>query len=110
MSAVMTRRRAAARGRDREPYRQASLFGQIVSPPPLEVDEPIASPDDEDVRVGPLAGTGTLDAAMSALWNDLHAGEPAACPICGGELEPQRSPGSGAVVGGRCGTCSATLA
>ena len=106
MSAVLTRRRATARGRDREPYRQASLFGQIVAPPPLEA-EPVASPEDDEIG---LAGTQTLAAAMSALWNDVHAGEAGACPICGGELEPQRSPGSGAVVGGRCGTCSATLA
>jgi hypothetical protein len=117
MSAVLTRRRRMSHERDPVAYRQASLFGQVVAPPPLEVGapaEPIAQPE-EEIRVThaapaelPEVASGTLDAAISALWNDLLAGESGTCPMCGDALEPQRSAGAG-VHGGRCGTCSATL-
>ena len=119
MSAVLTRRRTN-RGRDRDGYRQASLFGQVLAPLPLEVahdEEPVA----EETRTAPaeapravpaelatVAATPTLDAAISALWEGLLAGELGACPVCGDDLEPQRSAGAG-VIGGRCDSCSTTL-
>jgi hypothetical protein len=123
MSAVLTRRRTKGRGRDREGYRQPSLFGQVVSPPPLAsreelsvegavFDVPTTDTDAESGAQGigtALLETRTLDDAISGLWTGLRSGEPGACPVCGSALEPRHSAGSG-VVGGRCGGCSTTLA
>jgi hypothetical protein len=134
MSAVLTRRRRArARGRDTE--RQASLFGQVVAPPPQRPSSPAAPPsgrapvatasapvhepveaavfdvpttDDPDVRATALAEP-TLDEAICGLWAGLLASEPGDCPLCGSALAPRHSAGAG-VVGGRCTGCSATLA
>jgi hypothetical protein len=135
MSTVLTRRRTSrGRDHDRESYRQPSLFAQVVTPLPLErearpeaavFDVPITDPpeagdtvaaDAASTLVGPaptvaepmLAGR-TLDEAISELWSGLLAGEPGACPVCDGELEPRHSAGAG-VVGGRCGSCATTLA
>jgi hypothetical protein len=62
-------------------------------------------------RTGPkredLTGP-TLDDVISRAWEVLRADVPAACPACGGELEPRHSAGAG-VVGGRCNSCGATL-
>jgi hypothetical protein len=119
MSAVLTRRRHPrdrSRERDRETGGQASLFGQVVAPPrPREVDDravadrAIADRAIADRAVAePLAGP-TLDAAISSLWSGLSAGEPGACPACGEAMRPRYSAGAG-VVGGRCDSCSLTLA
>ena len=121
MSAVLTRRRTKVRAR--EGYRQPSLFGQVVSPPPLpprqELSVEAAVFDvptiDTDAEIGAQAvgsamlETETLDDAISALWTGLRSGEPGECPVCGAAMEPRHSAGSG-VVGGRCGGCSTTLA
>ena len=123
MSAVLTRRRTKGRGRDREGYRQPSLFGQVVSPPPLPPREDLSveaavfdvPTTDTDAETGAQAvgsamlDTETLDDAISALWTGLRSGEPGECPVCGTAMEPRHSAGSG-VVGGRCGGCSTTLA
>jgi hypothetical protein len=107
MSAVLTRRRQSGRGRERDGYRQASLFGQVVAPPPLE-----RTREDEPAREAPEpagVATLTLDAAITALWSELQAGDAATCPACGEDLEPQRSP-AGDVLGGRCTGCASALA
>jgi hypothetical protein len=114
MSAVLTRRRHPRDRiceRDRETGGQASLFGQVVAPPrPREVDDrAVADRATADRTVAePLAGP-TLDAAISSLWSGLTAGEPGACPACGEAMRPRYSAGAG-VVGGRCDSCSLTLA
>jgi hypothetical protein len=113
MSAVLTRRRHPrdrSRERDWDAGRQPSLFGQVLAPP-REVDDRV--PADADREVGnrvaePLSGP-TLDAAISSLWTGLVAGEPVACPACGETMRPRQSAGAG-VVGGRCESCSLTLA
>jgi hypothetical protein len=51
----------------------------------------------------------TLDDVISRAWEVLRADVPAACPVCGGELIPRPSAGSG-VVGGRCESCGTSLA
>jgi hypothetical protein len=124
MSAVLTRRRT--KGRAREGYRQPSLFGQVVTPPPLprreergaEAIEPteaavfdVPTTDIDIDAVGTVAvlGEPTLDEAISGLWSGLLSGEPGECPVCGSAMESRYSAGAG-VVGGRCGGCSATLA
>ena len=105
MSAVLTRRRQSGRGRERDAYRQASLFGQVVAPPPLEITREEASACEEAAAVATL----TLDAHITALWGELQAGDAATCPVCGDDLEPQRSP-AGDVLGGRCRGCASALA
>jgi hypothetical protein len=50
----------------------------------------------------------TLDDVVSRTWEVLRAAVPAACLICGAELEPRRSAGAG-VAGGRCDSCGSTL-
>jgi hypothetical protein len=119
MSAVLTRRRTKVRAR--EGYRQPSLFGQVVAPPPAApreeqpiegavFDVPTIDTDTEAPAVGTaMLETQTLDEAISGLWGELRSGQPGECPVCGSAMEPRHSAGSG-VVGGRCGGCSATLA
>jgi hypothetical protein len=51
----------------------------------------------------------TLDDVITRAWEVLRADVPAACPVCGGELIPRPSAGSG-VVGGRCDSCGTSLA
>ena len=51
----------------------------------------------------------TLDDVITRAWEVLRADVPAACPVCGGELIPRSSAGSG-VVGGRCESCGTSLA
>jgi hypothetical protein len=51
----------------------------------------------------------TLDDVITRAWEVLRADVPAACPVCGGELIPRPSAGSG-VVGGRCESCGTSLA
>jgi hypothetical protein len=58
-------------------------------------------------RRAPEAGP-TLDDVVSRTWEVLRAAVPAACLVCGAELEPRHSAGAG-VVGGRCGSCGSTL-
>jgi hypothetical protein len=115
MSALMTRRRRSpARDRDTE-YSQASLFGQVVSPPPLAPAEPVEAPapardHDHDHRDEARAAAElTLEAAITAIWDDLTTGATTDCPVCGAEMQPRHSAGAG-VVGGRCTSCGTTLA
>jgi hypothetical protein len=50
----------------------------------------------------------TLDDVVTRAWEVLRAELPAACPVCGGELTPRPSAGSG-IAGGRCDACGSTL-
>jgi hypothetical protein len=59
-------------------------------------------------RPAPEAGP-TLDDVVSRTWEVLRATVPAACLVCGAELELRHSAGAG-VVGGRCDSCGSTLA
>ena len=58
---------------------------------------------DDDVRGGP-----TLDDAVAAAWGALAAQLGAACPLCGGTLQPERDAAADAA--GRCEDCGTTLA
>jgi hypothetical protein len=61
-------------------------------------------------RPRPVGDDGpTLDDVISRAWEVLRADVPAACPVCGGELVPRPSAGSG-VAGGRCESCGTSLA
>jgi hypothetical protein len=73
---------------------------------------PTAGDDDvqavrEPPRWTPEAGP-TLDDVISRTWEVMRAGAPAACLVCGAELEPRRVHGSG-VAGGRCPSCGTAL-
>jgi hypothetical protein len=81
MTALLTPRRPARRMREGDCH-----------PLPAETDQ------------GP-----TLDDVITRAWEVLRADVPAACPVCGGELVPRPSAGSG-VVGGRCESCGTSLA
>jgi hypothetical protein len=72
---------------------QATLFA-ATAPTPAG---PAYAPAD------PLDGP-TLDDVISHAWEALGAQVAAACPVCGGEVEPH---GYGA--GGRCSSCASTL-
>jgi hypothetical protein len=54
-------------------------------------------------------GGPTLDDVLSGAWEGLAASSAVACPVCGGDLAPRWSAGSG-VVGGRCADCGSSLA
>jgi hypothetical protein len=54
-------------------------------------------------------GGPTLDDVLSGAWEGLAAPSAVACPVCGGDLAPRWSAGSG-VVGGRCADCGSSLA
>jgi hypothetical protein len=64
--------------------------------------------DDEWSVYGPPGDGPTLDDVVTRAWEVLRCELPAACPVCGGELMPRASAGSG-VVGGRCQSCGSTL-
>jgi hypothetical protein len=53
-------------------------------------------------------GRRTLDELIVGVWEDLTARHAAACPMCGGSMEPRYGSGA-APVGGRCGSCGSTL-
>jgi hypothetical protein len=73
---------------------QGALFGaaEQASAPPAA--PPAAAPLD-----GP-----TLDDVISHAWEALGAQVAAACPVCGGEVEPH-----GYAAGGRCTRCDSAL-
>ena len=50
----------------------------------------------------------TLATVVGALWEELQAGRPVACPICHGEIAPQEAP-HGQPLTGRCQDCGAAL-
>jgi hypothetical protein len=54
-------------------------------------------------------GGPTLDDVLSGAWEGLAASSTVACPVCGGDLAPRWSAGSG-VVGGSCADCGSSLA
>jgi hypothetical protein len=83
MSALMSTRRPPTVRRSR---------GESVCPP----------------RPEPESGP-TLDDVVSRTWEVLRATVPAACLVCGSELQLRHSAGAG-VVGGRCDSCGSTLA
>ena len=72
---------------------QATLFGATAPAP--------APP--AHVQADPLDGP-TLDDVISHAWEALGAQVAAACPVCGGEVEPHAY-----AAGGRCGSCASTL-
>jgi hypothetical protein len=59
-------------------------------------------------REVPEAGP-TLDDVVSRTWEVLRAAVPAACLVCGAELEPRDSADGVGVAGGDCGSCGSTL-
>ena len=68
----------------------------------VERDAEIPLWDDE-------GGAATLDDLLSGAWEGLAAAaSSAACPVCGGELQPRWSAGAG-IVGGRCRDCGTEL-
>ena len=78
---------------------QDALFG--AEP---EAAEPAVAPPAEPAAAGaPLDGP-TLDDVISHAWEALGAQVAAACPVCGGEVEPH-----GYAAGGRCTACDSSL-
>jgi hypothetical protein len=53
-------------------------------------------------------GRRTLDELIVGVWEDLTAHHAAACPLCGGAMQPRYGSGA-APVGGRCTGCGSTL-
>jgi hypothetical protein len=82
---------------------QGALFG-AAGPPAAE---PVAAPS-PGAAAPPAAGSPldgpTLDDVISHAWEALGAQVAAACPVCGGEVEPH-----GYAAGGRCASCGSTL-
>jgi hypothetical protein len=137
MSAVLTGRRPSRTGdRDRDAVRaaarQETLFAgspavaigaapttgarlvetDAATPGVAARERQVRAPRADDVALPVAAarlGGPTLEAVVSAVWDDLLAGETAACPVCDSPMMlPRHSAGAG-VVGGRCGACDATL-
>jgi hypothetical protein len=77
------------------PEAQGALFGPAVPAP--------AAPAAPAAAAAPLDGP-TLDDVISHAWEALGAQVAAACPVCGGEVEPR-----GFAAGGRCTTCDSAL-
>jgi hypothetical protein len=80
--------------------------GGIAAPPPRP-RAPHEPPAPEPAA--PATACSTLDQAISGLWDELLAGEPAPCPVCGSAMQPRESAGVG-VLGGSCPSCGSTLA
>jgi len=76
----------------------------LTRPPTVRRMREGECPQRSDDESGP-----TLDDVISRAWEVLRADVPAGCPVCGGELIPRPSAGSG-VVGGRCESCGTSLA
>jgi hypothetical protein len=81
---------------------QDALFGpgapEPAVSPPREVQAPAPA-----APAPPLDGP-TLDDVISHAWEALGAQVAAACPVCGGEVEPL-----GFAAGGRCTSCDSAL-
>ena len=56
-------------------------------------------------RVG---GEPTLDDLIAGVWEGLVALQTVECPVCRGEMDPERS-AHARTIGGRCGACGTTL-
>jgi hypothetical protein len=78
------------------PDAQGALFG--AAPPSAAAPAAPAAP-----ARAPLDGP-TLDDVISHAWEALGAQVAAACPVCGGEVEPH-----GYAAGGRCSACASAL-
>jgi hypothetical protein len=63
-------------------------------------------PEGDELRL--FDGASTLEERIAGAWERLAAGQPAECPMCGGNLIPRWSAGAG-VVGGRCDGCGSEL-
>lgn len=74
---------------------QGALFGAAA--------RDVTSPAAPAAAGAPLDGP-TLDDVISHAWEALGAQVAAACPVCGGEVEPH-----GFAAGGRCSTCASAL-
>ena len=62
-----------------------------------------SAPSGEILRRDASGGGPTLEEVLESARQQLDAGLPAPCPVCGGRVEPQ--PGAH----GRCGSCGSTL-
>ncbi len=64
------------------------------------------------LRGGRAAAVGngvlTLDESIVGVWEGLHGGHPAACPVCGGTMVSSPAAGSRPVAA-RCSSCHAQL-
>jgi len=88
---------------------------EIEAPAPLERGDELSGPAGCD-HVG---GEPTLDDLIAGVWEGLTAQVTVACPICGGEMEPEsgvdvrQPPGWGQaprrVISGHCGSCGTAL-
>ncbi len=54
------------------------------------------------------SGVLTLDESIVGVWEGLHGGHPAACPVCGGTMVSSPAAGSRPVAA-RCSGCHAQL-
>jgi hypothetical protein len=80
---------------------QGALFG--APGPPVDAPAPAPGEAAPPVAGSPLDGP-TLDDVISHAWEALGAQVAAACPVCGGEVEPH-----GYAAGGRCVSCGSAL-
>ena len=53
-------------------------------------------------------GEQTLDDLLARAWEELQAHRVVECPVCHGEMEPDRG-AQGRPIGGRCSACGSTL-
>jgi hypothetical protein len=56
----------------------------------------------------PAHGERALDDVIVRVWEELTEGRGAACPVCGGDMEPDYAAQARAI-GGRCNKCGARL-
>jgi hypothetical protein len=70
-------------------------------------------PDDRRLAASPtlfdgLGGGPTLDELLARAWEGLAAHAVVACPVCGGEMEPEYG-AHARPIGGRCRGCATKL-
>jgi hypothetical protein len=56
----------------------------------------------------PPGGEQTLDDLLARAWEELQAHRVVECPVCHGEMEPDRG-AQGRPIGGRCSACGSTV-
>jgi hypothetical protein len=94
------------------PARRRSPRGGACDEPPRLWGDPaaVAVPAPEAaLATAPVAAPeATLEDLVCGTWDELVSGAAVACPVCMEPMTPRWSAGAG-VVGGRCGSCAATL-
>jgi hypothetical protein len=75
--------------------------------------EPPGRPEDRRLTASPtlfdgLGGRPTLDELVAGAWEGLTAHAVVACPVCGGEMEPEYG-AHARPIGGRCRSCATKL-